>query len=117
MSSRSSTVTRFSESLDKVASVSEVPALTILCHPDVCRVGERAPLHSLLAGGSSELSRLEPRFGPPEGGALRGLDVSYLSRRPLHLRTEDPRPSRAPDEATEVFVLERQGSATYWMAL
>jgi two-component system nitrogen regulation response regulator GlnG len=65
-----------------------VPGLTILFHPDVERIGERAPLSALLAGGEEGLSRAEPSFfqlGQP--GKLRGqpLGDPFLSRRPVRL--------------------------------
>ncbi len=62
-----------------------VPSLTILCHRDPGRVGERVMLAALLSGKPVELSRLEPRFAPPEGGGGRGLEDLRLSRRPFRL--------------------------------
>jgi len=59
--------------------------LTVLWHPDPARVGERAVLSALDAGGDAALSRLEPSFAAP-GGAARPLDDTRLSRRPLTLR-------------------------------
>jgi two-component system nitrogen regulation response regulator GlnG len=65
-----------------------VPGLTVLYHPDAERIGERAPLSALLAGGEEGLSRAEPSFfqlGQP--GKLRGqpLGDPFLSRRPVRL--------------------------------
>ena len=60
-----------------------VPGLTILAHPDTRRIGERAPLLELTSGGEVHLSRLEPLFSPPAGGARRELAEPHLSRRPL----------------------------------
>ncbi len=60
-----------------------VMALTIIGHPDPARVGDRATFPSLVSGNSVLLSREEPRFGPPSGGAVRPLGDARLSRRPF----------------------------------
>jgi two-component system nitrogen regulation response regulator GlnG len=62
-----------------------VVGLTLLGHPDPDRVGERAALHGLRAGQTLSLSRLEPAFSPPSGGAPRALDDPHVSRRPVQL--------------------------------
>jgi two-component system nitrogen regulation response regulator GlnG len=64
-----------------------VPGLTVLFHPDVERIGERAPLSALLAGGEEGLSRSDPTFFQPGLGKHRGqpLGDPYLSRRPVRL--------------------------------
>jgi DNA-binding NtrC family response regulator len=70
-----------------------VPALTILYHPDLGRVGERALLGGLLEGREAHLSRLEPAFEPPGRADFRiprPLGDRHLSRSPLRLfRTVD----------------------------
>ncbi len=67
-----------------------IPALTILYHPDLGRVGERALLGELLSGRTAHLSRLEPGFEPPGRRELRPLGDRHLSRSPLQLsRTGD----------------------------
>ncbi len=48
----------------------DVPALTILCHPDAERVGEVAALPALRRNGEALLSRLEPHFEPLAGQGL-----------------------------------------------
>lgn len=60
-----------------------IPALTVLFHPEVERVGETARLVPLLEGGVSAVSRLEPLF--VAAGSLRGRPLAdpYLSRSPL----------------------------------
>jgi two-component system, NtrC family, nitrogen regulation response regulator GlnG len=63
-----------------------VPGLTILGHPQVQRVGERAALLDLSSGREMLLSRTEPEFSPPGELAPRPLAVPYLSRRPWLLR-------------------------------
>ena len=63
-----------------------VPGLTILGHPQIQRVGERAALLDLSSGREMFLSRTEPEFSPPGELAPRPLAVPYLSRRPWLLR-------------------------------
>jgi two-component system nitrogen regulation response regulator GlnG len=63
-----------------------VPGLTILGHPQIHRVGERAALLDLSSGREMLLSRTEPEFSPPGELAPRPLAVPYLSRRPWLLR-------------------------------
>jgi two-component system nitrogen regulation response regulator GlnG len=70
-------------------SRAKVPALTILYHPDLRRVGEVARLSELLAGGDALLSRLEPGFAPPGSADLRPLDDRHVSRSPLLLAPAD----------------------------
>jgi two-component system, NtrC family, nitrogen regulation response regulator GlnG len=66
-------------------SRSRIPALTILYHPEVRRVGERALLESLMEGQSVQLSRLEPSFAMPGQADRRPLSDRHLSRSPLLL--------------------------------
>jgi two-component system nitrogen regulation response regulator GlnG len=63
-----------------------VYGLTILGHPQVHRVGERAALRDLSSGRESLLSRGEPGFAPPGESVFQPLAVPYLSRRPWLLR-------------------------------
>ncbi len=64
-----------------------VAGLTILGHPQVQRVGERAALLDLSSGREALLSRAEPGFAPPGTSAPQPLAVPYLSRRPWLLRS------------------------------
>ena len=64
---------------------SRVPALTIVYHPEVRRVGERALLDGLMEGKPVQLSRLEPGFAPPGQADRRPLSDRHLSRSPLVL--------------------------------
>jgi len=59
-----------------------IPALTILFHPQVLRVGARAYLGQIVRGQEARLSRLEPDFEQP--GSREPLNDPYLSRRPIH---------------------------------
>jgi len=62
-----------------------IPALTLLYHQDITRVGERVLLTDLLSRVSVFVSRLEPRFGRPGKGNLRPLEDTYISRKGLVL--------------------------------
>lgn len=67
-----------------------LPGLTVLYHPDLTRVGERAALLGLAAGsGEALVSRREPGFSAPSGAAgRRPLDHACLSRQPIRLRRD-----------------------------
>lgn len=60
-----------------------VVGLTILAHPEVERVGERAPLDGLQRGRAESLSRRAPAFCQPGGSSLRPLADAHISRQPL----------------------------------
>jgi two-component system nitrogen regulation response regulator GlnG len=62
-----------------------LPGLTLLYHPDLQRVGERALLPGLDSGREELLSRIQPDFVPSDRPSPRPLLDTYLSRRPLHL--------------------------------
>jgi DNA-binding NtrC family response regulator len=64
-----------------------VPALTVLFHPDLDRVGEVAELVELDVPPVA-LSRARPHFAPPGATARRPLEDRHLSRRPLWIRPE-----------------------------
>ena len=78
-----------------------VPCLTILHHPDLRRVGQRATLPSLDSPGRTELSRTRPIFGRRDAGAAGPLADPFLSRRPWSLRSDG-----------QVLHAERSGSPT-----
>jgi two-component system nitrogen regulation response regulator GlnG len=63
-----------------------VPGLTILGHPQIQRVGERAALLDLSSNREAFLSRGEPGFSPPGESVFRPLEAPYLSRRPWLLQ-------------------------------
>jgi DNA-binding NtrC family response regulator len=73
-----------------------VPALTILAHPDLRRVGERVLLPALGSGRPVPLSRLAPLFAQPGGDLARPLADPHLSRTPIHLN-----PGEVPDAGLE----------------
>jgi two-component system, NtrC family, nitrogen regulation response regulator GlnG len=66
-----------------------LPALTVLGHPDLSRIGDRAFLGELARRRPALLSRQQPRFSPP--GALHGrpLDDLFLSRSPWRIEPLD----------------------------
>ena len=83
------TRTRTASSLANAATVVQVPVLTLLWHPDVSRVGERAWLPDLEDGRAMLVSRLEPEFSSPDGrGQPRPLAELTVSRKPLRLSPE-----------------------------
>lgn len=61
-------------------------ALTLACHPDPRRIGERALLPELAAGHGVRISRVEPDFAPPGSAFGRPLEDPYLSRQPFTLK-------------------------------
>jgi two-component system nitrogen regulation response regulator GlnG len=63
-----------------------VPALTLLYHPDLRRVGDRALLSELPLGREALLGRLEPELAAPDAAAGEPLGDRHISREPLHLR-------------------------------
>jgi two-component system nitrogen regulation response regulator GlnG len=70
-------------------------ALTVLFHPDVGRVGERALLGPSAGTWSAPASRVEPDFAPLLGGPGRPLAEEHLSRKPVVF-------SRCDDGSVEV---------------
>ena len=52
-----------------------VPSLTLLCHPDMSRIGEISSLPELTRGAQVQVSRLEPLFSALCGGAGRPEDL------------------------------------------
>ncbi len=79
------TDTRFTLSEGHSNAWLEVPALTVLAHPDPRRVGEMVALPELMSGQTVSLSRLEPLFAAPGEAEARPLAESHLSRKPLRL--------------------------------
>jgi two-component system nitrogen regulation response regulator GlnG len=61
-------------------SETRVPALTIVWHPDVTRVGSRAVLADVLDGVERSVTRLQPLFGQPGDVETDPLADSRLSR-------------------------------------
>jgi two-component system, NtrC family, nitrogen regulation response regulator GlnG len=77
-----------------------LPALTVLSHPDLSRIGDRVFLGELARGRELLLSRQEPRFAAPRAGSGEPLADPFLSRRPIRF-------AALPDGGV---VLRRDGS-------
>jgi len=69
-------------------SRTRVPALTILFHPDLSRIGECARLTELVRGREALVSRSDLDFTPPAQGQSQPLGDIYLSRTPWRLRRD-----------------------------
>src|SRR6476620_9849507 len=70
-------------------SRARVPALTILYHPDLSRIGEHARLLELVSGCRALVSRSLPDFAAPGSHQSRPLNDPYLSRSPLRLEAAE----------------------------
>ncbi len=70
-----------------------LPGLTVLYHPSLRRVGERALLADLAAGRPERLSRLEPKFAAPTSNAVavpvgsRQPSIDHMLNRGQNLQT------------------------------
>ncbi len=83
---------RFAETQDALESVDRVlsktvPALSIVCHPDIARIGDVAHLTGLSVGQVVRLSRLEPTFAAPGASSGQVLADPRISRRPVQLES------------------------------
>ncbi|HEY6324375.1 MAG TPA: sigma 54-interacting transcriptional regulator [Thermoanaerobaculia bacterium] len=93
------------------ASEAPVPGLTVLWHPDLARVGERALLTGLASGREESISRNTPAFAatepPLEAGAeARPLADPFLSRQPIRLvPAGDPGAVRLVCEGSRTLVV------------
>jgi two-component system nitrogen regulation response regulator GlnG len=65
-----------------------VPALSVLWHPRLERVGERALLVDELRGKQHEIQRFAPLFGAPGGPVREPLQDLSVSRQPLQILRE-----------------------------
>ncbi|MFP2932457.1 sigma-54-dependent Fis family transcriptional regulator, partial [Pyxidicoccus sp. 3LG] len=85
-----------------------VPALTIVSHPQLGRVGERLLLDALISGKVAPLSRNAPDFSRPGCGLTQSLGDPFLSRTPIQFEP-GPRGSlrlRVPENGTRVRVAD-----------
>lgn len=64
-----------------------LPCLTIIAHPDLGRIGDRALLRALAKGGSVALSRTVPSFHAPGRAWGQPLADPFISREPVLLAT------------------------------
>ena len=60
-----------------------VPALTIVLHPHLDRIGQIAPLTNLLELDVAHVSRSEPIFFPPGADVGEPLGHSFISKNPI----------------------------------
>jgi two-component system nitrogen regulation response regulator GlnG len=94
---------------ERTAPLREIPALTLVAHPEAQRVGERVALPALVSGRPLALSRLAPDFGLVDSTGQsdnvrpRPLEDPWISRRPLLL---------SPEATAGSLRLDRGGSAT-----
>ncbi|MDI1482099.1 sigma 54-interacting transcriptional regulator [Polyangium sp. y55x31] len=79
---------------------SHVPALTIVWHPTLERVGDRALLPLRAGSAGTELSRLDPEFSRPGSSRREPLGDAHVSRKPIRLIRLD----------NECIRIEAQGS-------
>ncbi|WP_428269855.1 sigma 54-interacting transcriptional regulator [Haliangium sp.] len=84
------------------------PCLTVLYHPDMTRVGERAILGGLALRKPAILSRLQPKFAPPGEVAGRSLRDPFLSRRPVHISYVDEDQIEIAPEAGVALEVDEQ---------
>ncbi len=78
-----STATRLAATAAPRRRLPSLPALTVLGHPDLGRIGGRVLLGELAGGREALLARHQPRFTDPVSGRGAPLDDPFLSRRPL----------------------------------
>lgn len=81
-----SATTLGSESYGEASTRAVVPCLTVLCHGDLGRVGERALLSALWLRKPVLVSRGQTAFAHPGSTAARVLEDPFLSRTPLTIR-------------------------------
>ena len=63
--------------------------LSILCHPDLTRIGQRAPLFDPGRSGELQLSRSEPLFRSARGDDAAPLATQRVSRLPVGIAVRD----------------------------
>ena len=63
-----------------------IPALTIVYHPELRRIGDRVLLSELLVGRTARISRNVPTFSPPRQHRGDPLSEPHISRRPIEMR-------------------------------
>ncbi len=92
-----------------------IPALTIVYHPMLRRIGERALLSELLAGRDAKVSRTAPRFAPPRQARGASLDDPRISRTPFRLRRmDDGSITLEPDQSRTRIVIDGSRVTAPW---
>lgn len=87
-----------------VTEEQRVPALTILWHSSLGRVGERVLLADVAFGGSAEIARNGPDFGPARAAPSQPLVDSSVSRSPLRITGREGGVTLACDKPGKVRV-------------
>jgi two-component system nitrogen regulation response regulator GlnG len=95
------------------AGRSVVPCLTICCHADLGRIGERALLRGLLVRMPVEVSRLSLEFQPVAGGEARPLLDPYVSRTPVRIVGEPRRGLSIEYERDDLRIDGQRASAAH----
>ncbi|HWN66199.1 MAG TPA: sigma 54-interacting transcriptional regulator [Haliangium sp.] len=90
-----------------------IPALTIIHHPTLRRIGDRALLGELVTGREAKISRHSPRFAPPHQPQGAPLGDDRISRSPFELRLlGDGSVSLEPGESrTKIVIDDRRVTA------
>jgi two-component system nitrogen regulation response regulator GlnG len=83
-----------------------LPALTVLYHPNLERIGERAFLNEIARGGEALLSRTAPELALPGRFAGEPLGDLHLSRKPIRLRGLDGGIEIVPGESRTSVVAD-----------
>ena len=86
------------------AARSRVPCLTLCCHADLSRIGERVLLRGLLVRSPVALSRSELSFAHPGSERARTLEDPYLSRAKVILSGDPERGVRVSYERSDLRV-------------
>jgi DNA-binding NtrC family response regulator len=63
-----------------------IPALTVVYHPTLRRIGDRVFLNELVFGRAAKIARHAPRFAPPHQAQGTPLSDSRISRAPFELQ-------------------------------
>src|SRR4051812_39859303 len=71
------------DTLTGTQGLPSVPALTILWHPDLDRVGQVAPLTALLESHVAHVGREQPLFFTPGSSAGQSIDHRHMHRKPV----------------------------------
>src|SRR5262245_1664368 len=94
-------------SVDSTPSAVLAPALTILYHPDLRRIGDRALLGDFEPGATAALSRDTPDFVEPRGMRMLPLADSCISRTPVLLSRGADGSVRLRREESRTRILHR----------
>lgn len=74
--------------------------VTVVCHPDLRRIGEQVDLD--LAAAKTGIARMFPEFGPPGWPADRPIGVRCVSRQPVRFELEPDAVTVLPNATTHL---------------